>query len=169
MDQRLQDWGRLWHIREDNNPQPRPSLLQEGRPLTAGKLHHILKALPDKASGPDAVSTQLMRSIPPLALNPLLKLYQTMEEEAELPTQLRMHLVVMLPKNSKIERPITLTSVLWRVWCRLRKPLLDEWQRTLPADMDHDRARPGACVLHVALERLLRQEVHKARRKSGVT
>ena len=143
MDQRLQDWGRLWHIREDNNPQPRPSLLQEGRPLTAGKLHHILKALPDKASGPDAVSTQLMRSIPPLALNPLLKLYQTMEEEAELPTQLRMHLVVMLPKNSKIERPITLTSVLWRVWCRLRKPLLDEWQRTLPADMDHDRARPA--------------------------
>ena len=142
MDQRLQDWGRLWHIRQDNNPQPRPSLLHKARaqaqqlpPLTAGKLHH--------ASGPDAVSTQLMRSIPPLALNPLLKLYQTMEEEAELPTQLRMHLVVMLPKNSKIERPITLTSVLWRVWCRLRKPLLDEWQRTLPADMDHDRARPA--------------------------
>ena len=147
MEHRLQDWGRLWHIRQDNNPQPRTSLSQEAKaqaqqlpPLTAGKLNHILKALPDKASGPDAVSTQLLRSIPPLALSPLLKLFQTMEEEAELPTQLRRHLVVMLPKNSKI---ITLTSVLWRVWCRLR-------QRTLPADMDHDRARPGACVLHAA-------------------
>ena len=92
-----------------------------------------------------------------------------MEEDAELPTQLRMHLVVMLPKNSEIERPIALTSVLWRVWCRLRKPLLDDWQRSLPADMDHDRARPGACVLHVALERLLRQKVHRARHKSGLT
>ena len=89
-----------------------------------------------------------------------------MEEEAELPTQLRMHLAVMLPKK-KIERPITLTSVLWRVWCRLRKPLLDEWQRSLPADMDHDRARPGACVLHVALERLLRQGAQSAPQEWG--
>ena len=31
--------------------------------------------------------------------------------------------------------------------------------------MDHDK---GACVLHVALTRLLRQEVHKARSKHGV-
>ena len=35
--------------------------------------------------------------------------------------------------------------------------------------MDHDRARPRANVLHVALERLLRQEVHKARGYHGVT
>lgn len=35
--------------------------------------------------------------------------------------------------------------------------------------MDHDKARPGACALHVALARLLRQEVHKARHKHGVT
>ena len=35
--------------------------------------------------------------------------------------------------------------------------------------MAHDRARPGANVLHVALERLLRQEVHRARGLRGVT
>lgn len=35
--------------------------------------------------------------------------------------------------------------------------------------MDHDRARPGANVLHVALERLLRQEAHKAHGHHGVT
>lgn len=85
-------------------------------PLTAGKLSHILKALPDKASGPDAVSTQLLRSIPPIAVGPLLKLFQTMEETAELPTQLQMHLVVTLPKNSKIERPITLTELVYYMW-----------------------------------------------------
>lgn len=80
-----------------------------------------------------------------------------MEAKAELPTQLQMHMVVMLPKNQTIERPITLTSTLWRTWCRLRKPLLDQWQKTLPTAMDRDRARPGANVLHVALENLLRQ------------
>ena len=35
--------------------------------------------------------------------------------------------------------------------------------------MSHDRARPGANVLHVALERLLRQEVTKARQHRGIT
>ena len=35
--------------------------------------------------------------------------------------------------------------------------------------MNHDRARPGANVLQVALERLLRQEVHKANGLHGVT
>ena len=74
MDQRLHDWGQLWHIRQDNDPHPRPSLQQEAMnqaqqldPLTSGQLQRVLKALPEKASGPDAVSTQLLRSIPPLA------------------------------------------------------------------------------------------------------
>lgn len=35
--------------------------------------------------------------------------------------------------------------------------------------MNHDRARPGAQVLYVALERLLRQEVHRANGRHGVT
>lgn len=74
---------------------------QQLEPLTPGQLSRILKALPDKASGPDAVSTQLLRSIPPLALGPLLQLYHKMESTAELPTQ--MHLVVMLPKNQKLD------------------------------------------------------------------
>ena len=176
MDQRLADWGGLWKIRQDNTPSPRPSLQQAAQqqastlaPLTQGMLQRVLKALPDRASGPDAVSTQMLKSIPPLALTPLLQLLQTMENTAELPTQLQMHLVVMLPKNQKLARPVTLTSTLWRVWCRLRKPLLDRWQQQLPQSMNHDKARPGANVLHVALERLLRQEVTKARKHHGVT
>ena len=70
MDQRLRDWGGLWHIRQDNDPHPRPSLQHEAmtqaqqlEPLTAGQLQRVLKALPDKASGPDAVSTQLLRTL----------------------------------------------------------------------------------------------------------
>ena len=35
--------------------------------------------------------------------------------------------------------------------------------------MSHDKARPGANVLYVALERILRQEVQKARGQHGAT
>ena len=176
MNQRLADWGGLWKIRQDNAPAPGPDLQQMAQrqaqtlePITQGLLHRTLKALPERASGPDAVSVQLLKSIPPLALTPLLQLIHHMERTAELPTQLQMHLVVMLPKNQKLERPITLTSTLWRLWCRLRKPLLDQWQKNLPPSMSHDKARPGANVLHVALERLLRQEVTKAGQHHGIT
>ena len=95
---------------------------QQLEPLTIGQLAWVLKHLPDKACGPDAVSAQLLHTAPPLALQSLLKLFQEMETQAMLPTQLQMHMVVMLPKNSIKERPITLTSVLYRVWCRLCKP-----------------------------------------------
>ena len=60
----LKDWENLWHIREDNQPHPRLSLQAEAKqqaqavePLTIGHLSRVLKGLPDKASGPDAVST----------------------------------------------------------------------------------------------------------------
>ena len=137
--------------------------------LTFEQLGKTLKHLPDKACGPDAITTQMLRTAPKQAIQPLLGILQTMEAKAELPTQLTMSLVVMLAKNEKVERPITLTSVLYRVWCRLRKPILDEWQRTLPPTMDYDRARPGANALHVALERLLRQETTKSLERHGVT
>ena len=54
-------------------------------------LQRVLKTLPDRASGPDAVSAQMLRSVPPLALTPLLNLFKDMETQAELPTQMSAH------------------------------------------------------------------------------
>ena len=176
MTQRLKDWGQLWQINQDERPPAREHLqslardqAQQLETLTLSQLTWALRHLPDKACGPDAVTAQLLRTAPPLAVKALLSLYQEMEEKVQLPTQQQMHMVVMLPKNAAKERPITLTSLLYRVWCRLRKPLLDAWQQHLPPAMNHDRARPAATVLYVALERLLRQEVHRANGRHGVT
>ena len=58
---------------------------RELEPLTIGQLARVLKGLPDKACGPDAVSTQLLKAAPPLSLPSLLQLFQTMEAQAELP------------------------------------------------------------------------------------
>ena len=46
---------------------------------------------------------------------------------------------------------------------------MDSWQLHLPFDMNYDRARPGAQVLHVALARLMRQEITKSRCLHGIT
>ena len=143
MRHRMHDWHVLWKPTRDNQPMTRLPLQEEAKqqaaqlpPLTYEQLGKTLRHLPDRACGPDAITTQLLRTAPKQAIQPLLSILQDMEAKAELPTQLTMSLVVMLAKNEKVERPITLTSVLCRVWCRMRKPLLDEWQRTLPPTMD---------------------------------
>ena len=176
MRHRLHDWHQHWQPTSDNTPLNRDSLRDQActqaaqlPPLTLGHLARVLKQLPDRACGPDAISTQLLRNTPPQALPSLLQLLQDMEKSATLPTQLQMSLMVMLAKNEKVERPITLTSVLYRTWCRLRKGMLDTWQLNLPPSMDYDRARPGATALHVALERLLRQESNKTLALHGIT
>lgn len=47
--------------------------------------------------------------------------------------------------------------------------LSHQWQLQLPATMDHDKARPGAQVIQVALESLQRQEVRRANGRHGLT
>ena len=176
MRHRMNAWHNLWKPTKDDQPMTRLPLQEAAKqqaaqlpPLTYEQLGRTLKHLPDKACGPDAITTQLLRTAPKQALQPLLSLLQAMEAKAELPTQLTLSLVVMLAKNEKVERPITLTSVLYRVWCKMRKPLMDAWQNNLPQAMNYDRARPGATALHVALERLLRQETTKSLGNHGIT
>ena len=123
---RAQDWHAHWQPTEDNNTMPRQTLQQEARTqaaqlpeLTIGHLAKTLKKLPDRACGPDAISTQMLRTAPPQALPGLLKIFQDIETTATLTTQLQMS------NNEKVERPIALTSVLYCTWCRLRQSILD--------------------------------------------
>ena len=114
MRHRMNDWHQLWKPTSDNQPMTRLPLQDQAKrqaselpALTFEQLGKTLKHLPDKACGPDAITTQLLRTAPKQAIQPLLGILQTMEAKAELPTQLTMSLVVMLAKNEKVERPIT--------------------------------------------------------------
>ena len=84
-------------------------------------------------------------------------MYRQWELTGRLPEQVCATLVVLLPKKEDIERPISLTSVLYRTWCKLRWDKLRQWQSTVG-----QRSMPGMQVLHVALMRLLKCEVGKA-------
>ena len=79
----------------------------------------------------------------PSSLQPLRQILKYYELHGILPAQMIQSLIVMLPKNEQCERPITLTSTVYRLWCKLRKDLMDQWQIHLPFSMDYDRARPG--------------------------
>ena len=153
MRHRMNAWHALWKPTRDDQPMTRLPLQEEAKqqaaqlpPLTYEQFSKTLKKLPDKACGPDAITTQLLRTAPKQALQPLLGILQAMEAKAELPTQLTMSLVVMLAKNEKAERPIALTSVFYRVWCRMRKPLLDAWQQSLPPSRSHCTSRGSRTV-----------------------
>ena len=69
-----------------------------------------------------------------------------------------VHEVALLPKDEHKERPISLTPVLWRLYCSFRKPKVREWVATYVGDHAYDSAVPGGRSLDVALRRLLRAE-----------
>ena len=65
------------------------------------------------------------------SLQPLRDILRNYELQGTLPTQMVQSLIVMLPKNERCERPITLTSTIYRLWCRLRKDLLGQVQELM--------------------------------------
>ena len=67
----------------------------------------------------------------------------------------------MIPKNERIERPIALTSCLYRLWNSYRKHELHCWQLTLDQDMPWDFARPHKDCLSIAVGRMLKAEIGK--------
>ena len=105
----------------------------------------------------------------PEGVTDLCNMYRRWELEGRLPDQVRTTLVLLLPKKADIERPISLTSVLYRTWCRLRWDKLRPWQRSIGHKLTWERSVPGTHVLQVALMRLLKCEVGRATGKHVVS
>ena len=120
-----------------------------------------MRKLPNKAAGPDGISYDFLRHLPYPAVSRLASLLTEMERSAELPIQLRHTNIVMIPKNERIERPIALTSCLYRLWNSYRKHELHRWQLSLDQDMPWDFARPHKDCLSIAVGRMLKAEIGK--------
>ena len=166
---RQAQWGAIWipvdepchihgfrELREDAIEQART--LQPINPLS---LQRVIKKLPHKASGPDGVSYDFLKQLPFEAIAQLANLFNQMEQEALLPTQLRMVNIVMIPKSLKVERPIALMSCLYRLWNRVRKQDIVKWQLSLDTAMPWDHAKPKKDCLSIAVGRMLQSELCK--------
>ena len=166
---REEPWGEIWWLSEG------PCHIRGYQALKAAAVHHamgmppidssvlqkVLRKLPNKAAGPDGIFYDFPRHLPYPAVNKLAQLLTEMESTATLPTQLTLTNIVMIPKNTKVERPIALTSCLYRVWNRYRKQDLHEWQLTLDEELPWDKARPQQDCLSIAIGRMLKAEISK--------
>ena len=93
----------------------------------------------------------------------IAKAYGVMEEKLQVPHSLRVTQVALLPKSDEQERPISLTSIWWRVYTKLRRSLLEDWMREYKTRALHDAAVPGQTCLDVAVRRLVHTEYQRTR------
>ena len=111
------------------------SICQQGRfhaarleALTAGAMLKKAKSLSSKAAGIDAISNDLLRNLPFEGMQDLTQILRHIELTSEVPMQWLASLVVLIPKSATIERPIALTSAVYRFWCKMRGDLIKQWQ-----------------------------------------
>ena len=167
---REQQWFGQWQVSEKpgangERERLRWEAIQQARKWEDLDPHMVMKrfrTLPQKACGPDGISYALLKNLPIEGVTELCNMFRTWELAGRLPEQVCTTLVLLLPKKPDIERPISLTSVLYRTWCKLRWDKLKHWQSSIGQRLPWERSIPGTQVLHVALMRLLKCEVSRA-------
>lgn len=132
---REQQWHGRWGIIDKplESAEQRERLRWEGivqarswEDLDPHEVMKKLKKLPQKACGPDGISYALLKNLPLEGVIELCHMMRKWELAGRLPEQVATTLVLLLPKKADIERPISLTSVMYRTWCRLR------WEKLRP-------------------------------------
>jgi hypothetical protein len=129
-------------------------------PIEAEDVRKCMKGAPAKAAvGSDQWRPHDWASLPEEGIHDIVKLMHEVEAKGRWPEQVLCNLVVFIGKPTPVpsERPISLTSGLYRLWCKLRKPLVEEWEGK--ACGFWDRAIAGSSALQAALARELRHEI----------
>ena len=133
--------------------------------ITADGLEAILKNVTDKAGGLDGLTYAALKNLPVPAYEQLTQALNLAETTGVAPQHWQAHHVALLPKNADIERPITLTSITYRLWCFCRAQVVKKWMRETAAQFPWDKASPGNTCLETGMQRLLRGEVSRAANK----
>ena len=162
---RLQQWSALW-CSSGTAPAPcfeelRQRACAQARELPAlggARVARYLSKTPLKAPGPDGWTALIARALSDEQCHQLADIMRQAELSGSFPTQWAVSLVVLLPKNSEIERPIALMHLLLKAWMKLRWPLLEQWQKGFAAKAWWDSCGPGFSCLDVAVRRLIEYE-----------
>ncbi|CAE7298389.1 unnamed protein product, partial [Symbiodinium sp. CCMP2592] len=120
------------------------------------------------APGPDGWSKSLLKKLTWPMLKDIAEFYQELERGLRVPQQFLLTQVCMLPKSATAERPISLTHVLWRDYCRARWSLIQEWTVSYQALAPWDAAVPGRTSLDIGIRRLLWAEASRTQSKHFV-
>ena len=162
---RLQQWSALW-CSSGTAPAPcfeelRQRACAQARELPAlggARVARYLSKTPLKAPGPDGWTALIARALSDEQCHQLADIMRQAELSGSFPAQWAVSLVVLLPKNSEIERPIALMHLLLKAWMKLRWPLLEQWQKGFATKAWWDSCGPGFSCLDVAVRRLIEYE-----------
>jgi hypothetical protein len=100
---------------------------QELKPISTAQVVETLRYTANKKGGPDGCTFRFLKLLPREAYSGLVYILHLVEARLRWPEQFLLVQVACLPKNLECERPICLTHVLYRLWCKMRKPLVDHW------------------------------------------
>ena len=167
---RVKQWTDIWGSLESQVHIPGLRDLikagrEQGAQLEEISVTHALrvaKRLPQKANGIDGISNDLIRQLPYEGMRSLVQMMEAVEKTGFVPVQWALALVVLIPKNETIERPIALLATTYRFWTKPRTQAVKQWQEELRWRMPWERSTPGSQCLHIAVGRLLRTEIQKA-------
>ena len=97
--------------------------------------------------------------MPDEALSGLSWLYHTVEQNLDWPEGVKYINMALLPKNQDAERPISLTSYIYRLYMKLRGHLVDAWVQQISPCSPWDAAIPGGQIFESLLTRMLKGEL----------
>ena len=107
--------------------------------------------------GADRFGPRFIKSLPKEGRQKFVDLLNQCEEQVAWPWQVYITLVCLLAKEVKGERPISLLTMLYRIWSRTRKAFATEWCDAKAGFWD-DAVR-GSSPLQAALRRLVADEL----------
>ena len=127
--------------------------------ISSSQLMCTLRGMARKKPGLDAWTVQDLLLMPEPAQASLVYQLRQAELRGMWPVQLQHVAIAMLPKDEVAERPIALTSMLYRCWSRCRQHLLAAWLKATQGITFWDKLIPGSEVEGVSQARQLRAEV----------
>ena len=106
-------------------------------PLTVEDIRRAIFSLrPGTAVGLDQWRPDELRLLTKEGLEQLLLLYQAIEKQGVWPTGIVANIVIFMGKPKGGSRPIALMPMLDRIWCRARRPYIDDWERQTAGGWD---------------------------------
>ena len=117
----------------------------------------IQKAPAQAGLGLDSWRPRDWEGLPPDLLGELTQILQEIEAGVVWPSQVLQVLLAFIPKPTGGERPIALTAGLYRLFFRIRKPVVAKWEEAKAGFWDS--AIKGSDALRTAISRAVKNEV----------
>ena len=149
----LQLWGKIKHLIMLNN------VTKTGREkISQEDVKRGIKALKSAtAVGTDQWSPAQWKALSPEAIDGITYLFQYIEEYGVWPGHIYYNIVVLMGKPTGGSRPIALMPMLYRLYTKIRRPQIIQWE--LAHQDPWDAAVKGSSALRAGLLSMLRDEM----------